>query len=98
MVFKTLSVLLTTLLLLSGSAEAKKKKTSKSVKQPDKEQLNAFLTDNKAKLATDEALQKADDLRLQTIQSINTLINSKIKEERKFELYLRLGELYSEKT
>ena len=86
------------LLLLASIASAGFGKTkSKEIKQPNAEVLQAFMTDNVTKTATRQAIEKADDLRLQTIQSINTLLNSKMKEERKFELYLRLGELYTER-
>lgn len=44
-----------------------------------------------------ENLRKAEELRLQTIQSINQLLRGNIPDARKFELYLRLGELHSER-
>ncbi len=44
-----------------------------------------------------EDLKKADDLRLQTIASIRELLKKKSNDSRKFELYLRLGELHAER-
>ena len=43
------------------------------------------------------ALKKADDLRVSTIASIQKLLKSNVKKDQKFELYLRLGELYGER-
>ena len=92
------TVMITALITcFSPAVMAKKKSKSSDIKQPKAEQLRAFMTDNAAKQASRQDIEKADDLRLQTIQSINTLLNSKMKEERKFELYLRLGELYTER-
>lgn len=46
-----------------------------------------------------ERLREADQLRVQTIQSIQKLIDQpNMNENRKFELYLRLGELHSERS
>lgn len=47
---------------------------------------------------SDAALVKADTLRMKTITSIKAILKSpKTKKNRKFELYLRLGELYGER-
>ena len=41
--------------------------------------------------------QKADALRLKTISSIQKMLKSKVNATRKFELYLRLGEVFAER-
>ena len=66
-------------------------------KLPEAENFNKYLTDTNTSQSSLNDLQKADDLRLQTIKSIKVMINSKLRSEQKFELYLRLGELYSER-
>ncbi|SMF46963.1 tetratricopeptide repeat protein [Pseudobacteriovorax antillogorgiicola] len=73
------------------------KTNKKNRKAPDAEQLDKYLATGNTKNAADEALQKADDLRLKTIESIKNLTKAKMRDEQKFELFLRLGELYSER-
>jgi TolA-binding protein len=63
---------------------------------PTTEDLANYFSQSR-KGASIENLKRAEELRLQTIHSINQLLKSNIKKRRKFELYLRLGELHSER-
>lgn len=51
----------------------------------------------KPAMSTVQAEQQADALRLQTIATIQKMLSSKMRDHQKFELYLRLGDLYSER-
>lgn len=57
--------------------------------------LNKFLTQDVRKISAADR-QKANQLRIRTINSIDKLLKGKMSKNRKFELYLRLGELYHE--
>lgn len=87
LVFLTMTFFLCNLSLLGKS----------KLKGPNAENLNEYLTNTNARQSSLNDLKKADDLRLQTIKSIKIMINSKLRDEQKFELYLRLGELYAER-
>ena len=63
---------------------------------PTKEDHASYFS--KGKVTENSAKEKlADKIRVKTIKSIKKLIRRKLKKERKFELYLRLGEIYAER-
>ncbi|MBC7659673.1 MAG: tetratricopeptide repeat protein [Chitinophagaceae bacterium] len=94
---KRLAISLALLGMLSLSAEAAAKKTPKS-QAPKKEDMSAYFSENRQGIPP-ERLREADNLRVQTIVSIQKLMNEpNMNESRKFELYLRLGEIYAERS
>ncbi len=64
---------------------------------PTLEDHAAYFSSANAYQASDKNLAKADKLRIKTINSIKSLLGSKKKSIRRFELLLRLGELYVER-
>jgi TolA-binding protein len=64
---------------------------------PTVEDHAAYFSANETNGVTLEALVAADKLRLKTINSIESLLKSKKKSIRRFELLLRLGELHVER-
>src|SRR6478735_12251253 len=79
---------------------AGQKEKSKLVKDsaPDKSDMNSYFSENRQGIPI-EKLREADGLRMQTINSIHKLIDQpNMQANRKFELYLRLGELHSERA
>jgi cellulose synthase operon protein C len=64
---------------------------------PNLDDHAAYFSPASSYRATNENLAKADKLRLKTIRSIKSLLSSKKKSIRRFELLLRLGELYVER-
>lgn len=86
--------------ILSGSlleAAPKKGKLTKET-TPRKTDHAEYFAENRQGVPP-EKLREADQLRVQTIQSIQKLIDQpNMNENRKFELYLRLGELHSERS
>ncbi len=86
--------------LLSSSpldAGPKKGKLTKEA-VPKKTDHAEYFAENRQGIAP-ERLREADQLRVQTITSIQKLIDQpNMNENRKFELYLRLGELQSERS
>ncbi len=86
----------------SGALEAapKNRTQGKTVKDaaPDRSDHAAYFSENRQGIPP-ERLREADQLRVQTITSIQKLIDQgNMNENRKFELYLRLGELHSERS
>ncbi|MFW7381213.1 MAG: tetratricopeptide repeat protein [Oligoflexus sp.] len=63
---------------------------------PSAEHMANYFSESRQGISI-ENLKKAEELRLQTIQSINQLLKTNMPDVRKFELYLRLGELHSER-
>lgn len=63
---------------------------------PTQEDANAYFASPTPELAA-ENIRRADELRVKTINSINELLKTDLKTDKKFELYLRLGELYGER-
>ena len=88
------SALLLTVFFFTGHLEARKKKLNPNT--PTTEDLANYFSENRRHI-TLENLKKAESLRLQTIESINQLLRTNMPDARKFELYLRLGELHSER-
>ncbi len=84
---------------LSLHAEAATKKTSTAAAQaPKKEDMSAYFSENRQGISP-EKLREADSLRVQTIVSIQKLLGDPaMNGSRKFELYLRLGEIYAERS
>lgn len=72
----------------------------KTAKQaaPERSDLASYFSENRQGVPP-ERLREADQLRVQTITSIQKLIDQgNMNENRKFELYLRLGEIHSERA
>ncbi len=95
-----LAALTSVLLVFTGSALAKTKKASKykQVEAPNVEDYVKYFTKPQASSVNSPAAIKADALRLKTIESIKSLVDSnQITPNRKFELLLRLGETYIER-
>lgn len=89
--------LLTALLAFDLSAAPKKSKTIKS-EAPKLEDMSSYFSENRQGVPP-EKLREADSLRVQTIVSIQKLLGeSSSNPNRKFELYLRLGEIYAERS
>ncbi|MGE0174143.1 MAG: tetratricopeptide repeat protein [Oligoflexales bacterium] len=80
----------------SGFAKGAKNAQNKA-KAPTMEDYNKYTSSDETYQAPPEIQKKADDIRLKTISSINTLIDSSGKKQNRFELLLRLGELHSER-
>lgn len=80
---------------LEASSLRKIKRVGKKT-APDQHDHARYFS-SKRKPISDEAKAKADQLRLDTIKSINELLKSAINDFQKFELYLRLGELHAER-
>ncbi|MEZ4741269.1 MAG: tetratricopeptide repeat protein [Bdellovibrionota bacterium] len=79
-----------------GTKKAKKSRVEK-INAPNVEDYATFFSSNESK-ASKEAQKNADKLRLNTIKSINSLLDSpQLSNIRKFELLLRLGETYVER-
>jgi len=82
---------------LSFHAEAAGKKSFKH-DAPKKEDMSSYFAENRQGVPP-EKLREADGLRVQTIVSIQKLLgDSSMAGTRKFELYLRLGEIYAERS
>jgi TolA-binding protein len=76
-------------------AKASKKDKDES---PSRTDHSAFFSENRQGIAP-EKLREADQLRLQTVASIQKLLQApNMQGNRKFELYLRLGEIYAERA
>ena len=63
---------------------------------PGLEEHANYFSENRKNVSAED-LEKADKLRRKTIASIRDLLNSKKKSVRRFELLLRLGEVYVER-
>ncbi len=91
------------LALLFGGASAfsaAKKEKSKMAKDaaPQREDMANYFSENRQGVSL-ERMREADGLRVQTINSIHKLLETpNMQANRKFELYLRLGELHSERS
>lgn len=100
MLTKTRATLLFAAIVIPAGMLAQAKVTSKKVEKvaaPGMEEYAAFFSKGQNGISP-EALKQADDLRLKTIDSINSLLDSpKLAAIRKFELLLRLGETYVER-
>jgi len=84
------------LLLISTNADILSAKVARHEKHQGPSQEEYYST--AAKNISPEDRKRADDLRVKTIDSIASLLKEKkIKGSRKFELQLRLGELYAER-
>jgi TolA-binding protein len=64
---------------------------------PNKETGQAYLSEKQTAVPP-EAAKQADVLRLKTIASIKTILDSKKNNRQEFELLLRMGELYMERA
>ncbi len=69
---------------------------SSKMAAPTQEDHAAYFSENRKEVSKTD-LQKADGLRLKTINSIKDLVSSKKKSVRRFELLLRLGEIHVER-
>src|SRR5690349_9718989 len=91
------------LTLVSGGAPvyaAAKKEKAKLAKDaaPEKGDMNNYFSESRQGIPP-EKLREADVLRMQTVTSIHKLLETpNMQANRKFELYLRLGELHSERA
>jgi len=65
-------------------------------KPPTQEDMQDYFSRSR-KGISDENLKKAEQLRLKTIDSIEKLLLGQKRGQRKFELFLRLGELHAER-
>ena len=65
-------------------------------KAPTQEDMQDYFSRSR-KGISDENLKKAEQLRLKTIDSIEKLLLGQKRGQRKFELFLRLGELHAER-
>ncbi len=87
---------------LWGQAEFSHAKPTRSAPKnarheaPTQEDANAYFASPTPTISA-ENIRRADELRVKTINSINDLLGTKLKTDKKFELYLRLGELYGER-
>ena len=83
--------------LYSGHLSAKGDKKEKQL-GPARTEHSAYFSENRQGIPP-EKLREADQLRLQTISSIQNLMTApNMQGPRKFELYLRMGELYAERA
>ncbi len=83
-------------LLVFGNSEVLSAKVKRHQKYKAPSQEEYYSTANKNISAEDR--KRADELRVKTINSISSLLKEKkIKGNRKFELRLRMGELYAER-
>lgn len=80
---------------LMGSSLRQLNQIGKKV-APNQHDHAAYFSSGKKEISP-EALSKADQLRKETIKSIKQLLKSNISDFQKFELYLRLGEIYAER-
>ncbi len=85
--------------VLSLDAYAAPKKGSMTqTEAPKKGDMSSYFSENRVGISP-EKLREADGLRVQTIVSIQKLLNDSASNPgRKFELYLRLGEIYAERS
>ncbi len=94
---KTICIL-TLASILSLEAQAATGKMPHKAEPPKKEDMSAYFSENRQGIPP-EKLREADNLRVQTIVSIQKLLgDSNMLPARKFELYLRLGEIYAERS
>lgn len=90
-------VALITVLSLDAYAAPKKGSLSKT-EAPKREDMSSYFSENRVGVSP-EKLREADGLRVQTILSIQKLLGEpSMNASRKFELYLRLGEIYAERS
>jgi TolA-binding protein len=83
--------------LAKDKKDSEKKKHVEKVSGPSVEDYATFFA-KKQKDVTPEVQEQADALRLKTIESITSLLESpKLADSKKFELLLRLGETYVER-
>jgi TolA-binding protein len=100
---KTLALPILALALASGGMDgyaAPRKEKAKLAKDaaPAKADMNDYFAESRQGVSP-EKLREADALRMQTVASIHKLLATRnMQENRKFELYLRLGELHSERA
>ncbi|HET9241552.1 MAG TPA: tetratricopeptide repeat protein [Oligoflexus sp.] len=100
---KTLALPILALALASGGMDgyaAPKKEKAKLAKDaaPAKGDMNDYFAESRQGVSP-EKLREADALRMQTVASIHKLLATpNMQANRKFELYLRLGELHSERA
>jgi TolA-binding protein len=92
------AVVLTLLAVLTLDGYAAPKKSAIKTEQPKKEDMSSYFSENRQGISP-EKLREADSLRVQTVVSIQKLLGDPaMNESRKFELYLRLGEIYAERS
>ena len=97
MIKTAIGFLLVTSISMQARVEAAGKKMPK-VDAPKKEDMSSYFAENRVGISP-EKLREADGLRVQTIVSIQKLLgDASMNESRKFELYLRLGEIYAERS
>ena len=68
----------------------------KKVQAPNLENHAEYFSENRKGISAKD-LARADSLRVKTIRSISSILDSKKKSSRRFELLLRLGELHVER-
>jgi TolA-binding protein len=83
------------LILLSMIAYSTVTLAKPAAKGPTMEDYNDYMSSSDR--SSVERAAAADQITMKTIDSINKLLKSKMSDERSFELYLRLGELHSER-
>ena len=94
----TVTVMLSMLGSEANGAASKRKLGDANGKKvaPTQEDYADFTSTDRADISESDK-KKADELRLKTIASIGQLLKTNIRSEQKFELLLRLGELYAER-